>query len=149
MRAPGITYRYIYPKDVAGPTFEIVAISFNQPGTLATIINNFQGVPKDKVLVLTNAVLIAVPGAAQTIDDIHLDYFTGAGQQIQAMREQPAAAAAQSVTMNWAGEIYLNGRGAGITSVSMAAVFNAGVASNRLVSSISGIVIPRGNSSLF
>jgi len=150
MRAPDVTYRYLYPKDVSGPTFEILSRSFSSGATAAaTITETLTGVPLDRILVLTNATIEGLPGAAQTIDEMVIQGTTQAGLTYNIAVARPLLAATEGATLNWAGEVYIQGGGAGSATIRLSCVFNAGVAANSLFASLSGIVIPRGNAGPF
>ncbi|MEE8609034.1 MAG: hypothetical protein V3S55_15630 [Nitrospiraceae bacterium] len=149
MRAPEITYRYLYPKDVAGPTFEVLirALNFSDTATVVPIL--FTGIPKDKILVLTNAMLQADPGATQACTRLTLSGFSSAGALFDIAGVSPDANADEVITLNWQGELFLSGGVEGQSVVRANAVYDAGVAANRIDLSFHGIVIPKANVAIF
>jgi len=149
VQAPGITYRYIYPKDVAGPTFEILSREFNTATTAANITQTLQGIPKDKVFVLTNITAQLSPGATQSVVRMRIQGFTGAGATFDIFALNPLGSADEEHIGVWQGSVYLPGRGENLDTVAMIANFSAGVNANGATFALHGIVIPRGNSSAF
>jgi len=134
---------------VAGPTFEIVHRNLDNSGTATQIVSQIAIVPKDKILVLSNFTVIAVPGATQAITNFRLSGFTQAGQEFNIMRQVAAETADINDTMNWQGEVYLHGRADQAINIQVIVNFDAGVASNLIAASLSGVVIPRGNAANF
>jgi len=149
VRAPDITYRYIYPIDVAGPTFEVIARTLNAADTATLVSNNLRGIPMNKVLVLTNVTCFTNPGATQGVTAITVSMFTSAGAQINVASEQFVVVADQNQALNWQGEVYIPGRGEGNSSVGFSAQYDAAVNSNSAVFHLQGVVIPRGNVATF
>jgi len=145
---PEICYRFIYPKDTAGPTFEIMTRDVDNAATSATVTISITGVPKDRVLVLQNVNMFADPGAGQAVVQQILSGFTPAGLQFTIARTAKAAIADLNDNLNWQGAVYLPGLGDGVI-LSALTVYDAGVASNALTFSMQGVVIPRGNSAAF
>lgn len=148
MFAPDITYRYIYPIDSAGPTFEILSRVLNNTDTSGTIVVELTGIPKNKVLVLSNASLFADPGAAQTLLTMDLSGLTAAGALFPIVTGAPDVVAKRQA-LNWSGAAYIPGRGDTDPSLRLTAVFDLGVAGNFAQMSVHGVVIPRGNASSF
>jgi len=148
VRVPEIAYRFSWPTDTSGPTFQVIARDFNVSTAAVTITHSLTGLAKDRVLVLTNASLYATPGATQAVVTLQLYAFTGAGMQHQVMRESPLQVADQIESMNWQGEIFIQGRGVS-TNLWLIATFDAGVNANRLQAGFDGVVIPRGNTAAY
>jgi len=149
VRAPDITYRYIYAIDTAGPTFEVVARGLTVSATNVIAAINFTGVPKNKVLVLTNATLHGNPGATQACIALTLSMRTSANAEINVHQETFPVDADENQTANWIGEIYIPGRGEGNPSVGFTSVYDAGVAANVGNFALHGVIIPRGNVATF
>jgi len=145
VRAPPITYRYIYPKDVAGPTLE----GFVRHRTVvaaATQIEQFvTGIPKDRILVLTNVCMECAPGAAQILENIAVQGFTSAGLQFNIALERPDPTVSADRVLNWTGEVWITGRGEGVNSMRLNSVYDLGVANNTTTFTVFGFIIPRAN----
>jgi len=149
VRAPDITYRYIYPKDVAGPTFEQIGRSVTGSASATGVSASFAGIPKDKVLVLSNINCLANPGAGQDVVTMQVDMFTSAGAEFVIISQNEAGTADLTTFLNWQGELYIPGRSDGLNSLTAFCVFNAGVAANSVTMQFLGVVIPRANVSTF
>jgi len=149
MRAPDITYRYIYPKDTAGPTFELVSRDLQEAASANNIDIRFAGIPKDKVLVLSNVAMNAVPGGALVVTNMQLSAFTQQGQEFIIAETNPDTSAVRLANINWQGAIYIPGRAADADNVRFLVFFDAGTSSNALRVGLHGVVIPRGNVSSF
>lgn len=149
MRAPELTYRYIYRIDTAGPTFEVLARVFNASGAATLVSINLTGVPKNKVLVLTNVTALSNPGATQAVTAITISMFTSAAAQVNVVQETFPVDADENQTLNWQGEIFIPGRGGTFPSVGMSSSYDAGVASNICGFALQGVIIPRGNIATF
>jgi len=149
VRAPGITYRFIRQIDTAGPTFELVSRDLNAAASATEVTTTLTGVPKNKILVLSNVSVIALPGATFSCIAIQLAGFTGAGARLLIQQERFAVDADETKTLNWQGEIWLPGRGGTDISVEVEGTFTSGAASNSIFIGLFGIIIPRGNASQF
>lgn len=149
MKAPEITYRFQYRRDTAGPTFEIVHRTFTLSDTDATMQSRLSIIPLDKVLVLSNIAVQANPGATQAVDDIRVSGFTPAGLEFNISRFVAPGTADANVSFNWQGEVYIHGREPKAFNVQVFVTFDAGANANVVDTTISGIVIPRGNAALF
>jgi len=134
---------------VAGPTFEIVHRNLDASGTASQQVAQLAVVPRDKILVLSNFVAIAAPGLTQAVVNMRLSGFTQAGQEFNIARLIFPETTDLNETLNWDGEIYLHGRVDDGINIQILATFDAGVASNLIATSLSGIVIPRGNAANF
>lgn len=149
MRAPDITYRYVYPRDIAGPTFEVLARSFFLSSAATNVSQSLSLINKDKIFVLNNIAIQADPGATQALLDLRVSAFTPAGAEWNIIRFRAAATADLIESFNWSGEVYVLGREPGIVNVRVVGLFDAGVNANNVDVSLHGIVIPRGNSANF
>jgi len=149
MKAPDITYRYLYPKDVSGPTFEIVSRNDGGAVTATSRTFTFAEIPKDKVLVLSNFMSTATPGATQAVTSITLSAFTSSGQEWTIVGQSFVVAADVVQTLAWDGVVYVAGREPGAANLRMVGTFDAGVASNAINFNFHGFVIPRGNAAIF
>lgn len=106
----------------------------------AVVVNADAFLANDRALILTNAVVNAFAGAAQTSDNTSLFLIPpGSSISIGLRGERPAAAA--NVILNWVGQVLVP---PGWT-LRGAAAFNAGVAANRVVFDFAGMLIPVGN----
>lgn len=144
MRAPEITYRYLYPKDVSGPTFEVFTHSESVSGTAANIASTARGIPQDRVLVLTNAQVQGVPTGTESLTQLLFTGTTPSGVIWTIARDDFTGAAAAEGALNWSGEAYLGGGGAAVTILDATARFDAAVLTKTIRFSAQGIVIPRG-----
>jgi len=150
MDAPDLTYRFQGHRDTAGPTFEILSRTLDTGAvTLASPSLTITGIPQDRILVLTNVVVEAIPGAAQNIIQFGAQITTPAGATLNIALKDSAVAAPLADSLSWQGAVYVQGSGVGNNTVRFFAVFNAGVAGNRLIASACGTVIPRGNAAAF
>lgn len=149
MDAPDSTYRYAYPKDIAGQTFETLSRAVSNTATAAVRTFTFVDLSKDKVLVLTNVSVDGDPGAGQNVVSLRVEGFTAALLGFTIAVVIPPGTADVTEELNWQGAVYLPGGGDGTTQVQIAVVFNAGIASNALRASLHGIIIPRGNVAQF
>jgi len=149
VRTPEITYRYIYAIDVAGPTFEVVSRGLTVSASNAIAAINFEGVPSNKVLVLTNVTMHGNPGATQACIALTLSMRTSANAEINVMQETFPVDADENQTLNWQGELYIPGRGDGNPSVGFTSVYDAGVNANVGNFALQGVIIPRGNVATF
>lgn len=149
MDAPGQTYAFLSAIDTAGPTFQL----FQQQTVSAAAGTNLQlfvtNIPKDRVLVLTNAVVHGTPGAAQHVRDLSIAGWTQMGASFLIARKNTLLVDDQPEFLNWAGRAYLMGAGVGNNTAEIQIRFDATVAANSAVGTFSGIVIPRGNIATF
>jgi len=149
VKAPEITYRYIYPKDIAGPTFEIMTRADTLSASSTSLNDDVLGIPKDRTLVLTNVAVHADPGATFSVLDIQIVGFTGAGLVFSIALVEFVAVADQQQTLNWQGEVYLQGRGIDQAILRLHSTYSSGAAANLQSFGLHGIVIPRGNAAAF
>ena len=149
MLAPNIAYSFALPKDVAGPTFEIVNRTVQLSTGLQFIELNELEVPKDRIFILSNVTVEANPGAAQIVQQISVELTTQTGLIIGIAEELPAAAAGQSFTLNWSGEIWNQGGGPEFRCLRFTSTYDLSAASNTMQCNYSGIIIPRGNAGAF
>jgi len=149
VRAPEITYRYIYPKDIAGPTFEIMTRANTLSSSSTALNDDVLGIPKDRTLVLTNIAVQANPGAGFSVGDIQIVGFTAAGLVFVISWQEFTAVADLEQSHNWQGEVYLQGRGIGQPIVRIHSAYSSGAAANVQTFGLHGIVIPRGNAGAF
>lgn len=149
MKAPDIAYRYIQAIDTASPTFEIVSREFVVSASATAVTFSLMGIPGNRVMVLSNLIVVANPGAAQSVIDLNVQFFTGAGQAVDIIHQRGTVTADLTEAMPWQGEIYIPGRGTGNATITVAVNFSAAVAANQIFGGIHGIVIPRGNVAAF
>jgi len=147
--APEIAYRFQYQRDVAGPTFEIFHRNITASATSVTVVGTLGIVPLNKILVLSNFVIFANPGATQAIDSLRLSIFGPAGAETNVWRFVTPGTADADVAETWQGEVFIFGRRDAATNIQVRGNFDAGVNSNVIQVGLSGVVIPRGNAAAF
>ena len=145
MRAPGITYAFTGPKDVAGPTFEILSFPIQTSTAGVQLFVKWENLPKDKILVLTNVVLSGNPGATQAVTELRLLITRQGGELVTIALLWPVQVNDKLRYLNWQGSVYVMGNGIGQVAVQMQGSFSSGANSNALLGHIHGVVIPRGN----
>jgi len=149
MLTPDLTYSFRAPKDVSGPTFEVLTRQFDLSDTSATLIFTFDDLPKDRMLVLSNVAILANPGAGQSVIGMGLHGITAAGMQFDISRFAQAIVADLTESFNWQGQVFITGGGRGTTCVRITVSFSSGVAANTCAVGIHGVVIPRANAGPF
>lgn len=149
MQVPEITYRYIYPRDVAGPTFEVLSRQLSLVASASPLEVNVIGIPKDKIFVLTNFSMEGNPGSTQACVLLQVRGLTQAGTDFHVNTANFAVTADLTQNAVWQGGVYLQGRGEDQNSVRFLAFFDATTNGNTLGVGVQGIVIPRGNYSAF
>ena len=145
MRFPGIAYSFMRDTDVAGPTALILSRHFQISAAAAFQEFNFGNLAKDRVLVLTNVAIIANPGGAQIVEEVALQGISQGELNFNIERQEPVLGGGISATLNWQGEVYIQGGGDGTNTVRMFASYDAGVSNNTITVGLHGIIIPRGN----
>jgi len=149
MLGPNIAYAFTSPTDTAGPTFEIVNRSQSEFLSLVSIIIDTMVVPKDRIFVLSNVCIAANPGAAQKVTNLIVKGINQTGSQFEIANLEFEVAADEEHTLNWQGEVWIQGRGSNLASLRFIADFNANANANFVVVSFSGAVIPRGNAGAY
>lgn len=149
MDAPDLTYRYIYRRDTAGPTFEVFNRSLSSSAASANTTIDVAGIPKDRVLVLTNAVMRGAPGATQSCKELLVAAISVAGIETWLRYESFADDADENKGLNWKGAAYIQSRGPDENSILLRFVYDAGVNANGQLAFLHGIIIPRGNVAAF
>jgi len=149
VRAPDITYRYAYPKDVASNTLEVLVRRFDTTDTATTVFGRFANLSKDKILIITNISGQGLPGLTNSVTDISFTGFTAAGQNFAIAELRPVLVADLTHAHDWSGEVWIPGGGEGSIQLELSAAFDAGVAANRAIFGICGLIIPRGNVAQF
>jgi len=144
---PEITYRYLLPISTSSPTFEILTQAGSEAATATSVDRTLTGIPRDRILVLSSAVIVGVPGATQACTRLALTGITQAGMEFRIDITHFAAAADVLQDLNWQGEVYIPGRGDSQITLRAQATFDAGVASNSCQAAFHGIIIPRANAS--
>jgi hypothetical protein len=143
MRFPEVCYK-LTDMDLSGVLAEFVALYGTATGAVANItVFNYYVVPKGKLLVLQNLVLVVTPGAAQTARYAHTGFdYLGIARILIGFSVDPAIAAAIPVyeSLPAAGIIIPEGMALHAT-----ANFNAGVAANMITVHGQGWLIPRGS----
>ena len=149
MRAPGITYAYVSPKDTAGPSFEVFnrteQFSSGDTGHIFTL----EGVAIDRMLCLTNVALKGDPGATQFITDMNIQVVTQDGIIVAIATNPLAQAPDDEIALNWSGSVYVLGGGRGKPTLRTSVFYNAAANANTTQINWSGIIVPRGNAGAF
>lgn len=149
MLTPDLTYSFRMPKDTSGPTFEVFSRHGNESGTAVQVVFTILNLPIDRMLVLSNAVLLGIPGATQGVESLRVEGMTAAGLLFAIARFDEVLVADLNRELTWAGQVFLPGGGPGVTLVRATANFDAGVNSNQLIADFHGVVIPRANAAPF
>lgn len=149
MRAPSPTYVFTSPTDVAGPTFEPLSRAFQTGGAFLLIEHLLSDVPKDRVLVFTNATVQALPGATQAVTEIKIQIVTQTGLVVDIATDSGPQTADLIRDLNWEGSVYVAGGGDGARTLRIIASFDANANANTATAGIHGIIIPRGNIGAF
>jgi len=149
MRAPEITYRFGLPVNIMGSTIQTIVRQISVADTATTVTASLTGIPKDKILILANAVLEGIPGATQGVTTMALRGRTIAAAAFTIALSTPVVVADQPIAENWSGEVWIAGAGENATTVELIGVFDAGVASNSVFMHLSGLVIPKGIVAVF
>jgi len=145
MRLPELCYRFLYPKDTSGPTFELDPMQLDTAAAAASQTITFTGPAKDRVFVLTNVQMDLTPGATQSAIRALLSGITPGGLAFNIVQESFLVDADERRQLNWQGEVMIGGSGVENTILTAIGQFSAGVASNALGVAVFGYVIPRGN----
>jgi len=145
VKPPDITYRLARPPASSGPLIELFTAHLGASGTSAGLQVLIPGIAMDRVLVLTNVAVVAAPGLTQAPLRIVVEGRTPSGVQFGITRQSVAAVADLRHDLNWSGEVMIGGGGTDTNIIICDTTFDAGVASNSMVISAFGYVIPRGN----
>lgn len=145
---PELTYAFT-PKDLTSVFTELVHRGNQETDTATTLTMSLSGIPQDRMLMLANVTIDAVPGATQAVTQILLQIETHAALQSAIARERFVVAADVDRTLNWQGQVFVLGQGAGNDSVIASISFDAGVNANVARASFSGVIVPRGNIAAF
>jgi len=145
MRFPGIAYSFMRGTDVAGPTALIVSRAFSVSTSAALLEFFFSELDKDRVLVLTNVSVVARPGTGQNVVEIAVQGVSQGELIFDISREEPRLSNDQETTLNWDGEVYIQGGGDSTDTVRVFVLFNSPTNANTMTVGLHGIVIPRGN----
>ena len=149
MLVPDIAYAFTRPTDTAGPTFEILSRQ-QQLSTAAILVELFlTDIPKDRVLVLSNVAMRADPGSGQGVDELVIQGVTQAGLIFDIKTQFIDGANNIRFNLDWQGEVFIQGAGAGNTTLRAFALFSAGAAANLFQASFHGVIIPHGNVGAF
>jgi len=143
--APDLAYSFRVPKDVSGPTMQLLSRRVTVADTATTVLFTLTGVARDMCLILNNASVRLSPGATQTVEMCVLQGTSAAGLQFDIERTLFHTAATQEEALNWTGAVYLLGGGTDNTIIRVSTRFDAGVNSNQIVVNLHGIIIPRAN----
>lgn len=146
MRAPEGTF-FLNERDRNGPTFE----PFTRIFQLASVVNPHEflinNIPKDRMLVLTNAHVRGIPQAALSVVYLLLQGNTQANMTFDIAVEFPEVIVNQARVLNWQGSVYILGAGSGQRTLRMVVNYSGAHASNTSYVGVHGIMVPRGNAS--
>ena len=148
MFIPDIAYQFT-SKDLTSVFAEILHRGEQVSSTVNSITISLTGIPQDRMLMLSNIAADGVPGATQAVTMILMEVVTHTGLQSALARDRFAGTADLGRTLNWQGQIYVLGQGAGNASALVQVVFDASVNSNTARAAFSGVVVPRGNIAVF
>jgi len=149
VRVPEITYGFTSGTDVAGVTFEILSRQLSASQSTNPIVFLLNDIPKGRILVLTNVALTGQPGATQLVDEMRIQAVTQAGLIYDIKTDVLVHAADEEVSLNWDGEIYIQGAGDGNTSLRAIVTYDSGTNANTSTVGWAGIIIPHGNVGAF
>ena len=146
MRFPGIAYSFMRGTDTSGPTALILSRHLQISGGGSVILELFfTELAKDRVLVLTNVAVSAEPGASQKVRVVKIQAFSQGIENFNVAQFQPGEVADLDESLNWQGEVYIQGGGPGTNTVRVFAEFSGFANANALTVGLHGIIIPRGN----
>jgi len=142
---PDIAYKFAQFTDTSGPTVEIYSRFLVGTATAAQVTVSFNGVAKDRVLVLTSVVVAGIPTSTETIDRLNVSVVTPSGVSLAIIEANFLDVATQRRSYTWVGQVYIGGAGVDVAMINFTGNFDAAVASKSIRCSAHGIVIPRGN----
>jgi len=145
MRLPEIAYRFLYPKDVSGPTFELESVFLTGSGTAASLTVDMTGVPIDRVLCVTNMQVSFLPGVGGQFLRGAIFGTTPGGVVFNIIQSKFPGTDDLREDINWDGEIYIGGSGIDNPILSALGVKDDAIVSSTVHFSVFGVVIPRGN----
>jgi len=137
---PELTYQYAQMKDIAGGTLIVVNVEGSDALTNVSVFPTVYTVPGDKILVLSCATGIALPGAGQictelnfvvSINTISFEFYRSGEVLVNSGIRSGV----------WSGELWIPPE----ASILGSGVFDAGANSNSVTFTIHGVLIPRGN----
>jgi len=145
VKAPEICYRFA-GNDFRSLTFETVLRNNDTTANAASIFTALlPEIAKDRILVVSNICAEAVPTPATGVTSISFIGRTPAGLNFSIMRGAFPETADTAVALNWQGEVWISGEGGNADMIDVRCFFVAAGVSNRLICSMSGIIVPRGN----
>lgn len=149
MIPPQLTYGFTVPTDTAGQTLQFLNRTDQRSGGAVLDEFFFIGIPKDRILILTNATLHAVPGATQSVTDMSIQGVSGTGEIFDIARRLDAVDADVPRTLNWVGDIWIAGGGGPSATLRFFNLYSANANANLSRVGFSGFIIPRGNAGAF
>lgn len=142
MIVPELVYNFSALKDVSGGLVEICRRRVDVSDTNENVEGTLFSVPNDKILIVVAANLRAIPGATQTAEIGFLKITENSvDQPVWSLPELDNATADRPLNVNFSGQLWCP-PGA---DFNCQGIFDAGVASNRVIGRMFGLVIPRGN----
>lgn len=142
MRFPPWLYKFTSQTHEGSQPIESISRRVDQTANAAGIVNNVYTVPGDFMFCLSNGV-VAVDAPALVTPTQALLSFTkpDTSTEIMIAWNQTPSAAAENMTLNWSGEVWIP-PGSVIHGVGSFDVANA---NNTVQAAIHGILIPRGS----
>lgn len=145
MRVPDILYRLSRAPGALGPLVELFVRRQETSASATSVSSAITGVPKDKILIVTNLSMDLSPGAAQQIIRCVMSGRTPGGQVFAIKQLGFTEVDAFRTGMNWQGEVSIGGGGTDASILLFDSVWDGGANANQQVVSVFGYVIPRGN----
>lgn len=147
MRAPELAYSFNQPKDVSGPTLELFSRQLATTTATNPIQLAFSGIPKDKILIVTNLSLSANPGATQAVENMSVLGTFPAGIATTIEQNFPLQVADLTEALNWQGEVWIPGGDQ--NQLIFSATFDAAANPNFMSVHAYGLIVPRANTANF
>jgi len=140
---PEIVYDFRVPIDTASPMLESVIKKNTATGAATTLDCTIYTVPSGRLLILSNANINVIAGAAQL--PIWTQLYIQRGGEVNAVAEEHLnkTASIRRQTLNWSGELWLHPG----WEVHAFCTFDAGGVANNINGFLCGMLIPRANAS--
>jgi len=106
-------------------------------------------IPKDRILIVTNVALTAEPNAALIVEEMKIQGVTQTGLIFDIATDIEVKAVGQRVSLNWDGQVWMQGGGLGTSTLRATALFDSNASPNIVSVGWHGIVIPHGNAASF
>jgi len=149
VRAPNITYGFLTPTDTSGPMLQVLSRQEQLSSSAVLFTFTVDDIPKDRILVLSNASLAAEPNAALVLEEMKIQGVTQTGLIFDIATDITVEAAGVRKSLDWAGEVWIQGGGLGTSTLRATALFNSNASPNIVSIGWHGVVIPHGNAASF